>query len=170
MFSALTSLFGASLRAILTFRLSPEFARPVARIQRFCIQAFAIGAAVVVPVHMAAVAQDSSSNVWRNPSNSVHIRSEHCGDRICGVVVWASEKAKADARKGSQKPLVGSQLFRDFVEERPGVWRGQVFVPDIGRTFTGTIRVVDANRLEAKGCLLGNMGCRSQQWVRVTPP
>lgn len=168
MFSALSPLFGSSSRVILSSRLSPGFAS--ARMWQLCLQALMIVIAVVVPIHMPAMAQGSSSNVWRNPSNSVHIRAERCGDRMCGVVVWASEKAKADARKGSQKPLVGSPLFRDFVEERPGVWRGQVFVPDIGRTFTGTIRVVDANRLEAKGCLLGNLGCRSQQWVRVTPP
>jgi uncharacterized protein (DUF2147 family) len=47
------------------------------------------------------------------------------------------------------------------------VWRGRVFVPDIGRTFTGRVTVLDSNRLEANGCLVGRIGCRSQIWTRV---
>ena len=113
------------------------------------------------------VPTDPSLGTWRNPKNSVHIRAEHCGGRMCGTVVWANEKAKADARKGSSDPLVGAQLFRDFVQKKPGVWQGRVFVPDIGKTFTGSVKVVDENTLEAGGCLLGHFGCKSQIWTRV---
>lgn len=108
-----------------------------------------------------------SGAIWRNPANSVHIRAQTCDERMCGVVVWANEKAKADARRGGLEPLVGAPLFRDFSQQNPGVWRGRVFVPDIGRTFSGTIRVLGDGRLEAKGCLIGRMGCRSQIWTRV---
>lgn len=86
---------------------------------------------------------------------------------MCGVVVWTNDKVVADARKGSEDPLVGAQLFRDFVEEEPGIWRGRVFVPDIGQSFTGRVTVLDHNRLEARGCLVGRVGCRSQIWNRV---
>ncbi|AKH41836.1 hypothetical protein WYH_00782 [Croceibacterium atlanticum] len=167
MFSVLRLICGLASCAIKSPGPPTEHAIVGLRMNRMWLKVFAIAVVMAGSGHVAATAQESSFDVWRNPKNSVHIRAERCGDRMCGVVVWASEKAKADARKGSQNPLVGSQLFRDFVEERPGVWRGQVFVPDIGRTFTGTIRVVDANRLEAKGCLLGKLGCRSQQWYRV---
>lgn len=64
-------------------------------------------------------------------------------------------------------PLVGSTLFRDFRQERPEVWRGKVYVPDIGKTFSGTISVKDANHLEGKGCLVGRVGCKSQIWTRI---
>jgi uncharacterized protein (DUF2147 family) len=114
-----------------------------------------------------APAENISGAVWRNPANSVHIRAQPCGDKMCGVVVWANDKAKADARKGSRAPLVGAQLFHDFVREKKGTWRGSVFVPDIGRTFSGRITMLDSNRLEAKGCLVGRVGCRSQIWTRI---
>jgi len=114
-----------------------------------------------------APASNISGTIWRNPANSVHIRAEPCDNRMCGVVIWANDKAKADARKGSPDPLVGAQLFRDFEQEQPSVWRGRVFVPDIGRTFTGRVTVLDSNRLEANGCLVGRIGCRSQIWTRV---
>lgn len=115
----------------------------------------------------AAWAQHSSYGVWRNPQNSVHVRAQACGERMCGVVVWANDKAKADARRGGTDPLVGLTLFRDFKEEKEGRWRGKVFVPDIGRTYSGTITVLDSNRLEGKGCLAGGLLCKSQIWTKL---
>ncbi len=87
--------------------------------------------------------------------------------RMCGVVIWASEKAKADARRGGTDPLVGAELFRDFTQEAPGKWRGKVFVPDIGQTFSGTITMIDENTLKGEGCLLGHVLCKSQSWTRL---
>lgn len=110
---------------------------------------------------------DRSIGIWRNPQNSVHVRSDHCGTGMCGTVVWASEKAKADARRGGTHELVGLVLFKDFRPAAKGGWRGKVYVPDIGKTFSGTISVIDANTLRGTGCLVGRVGCRSQIWTRI---
>lgn len=115
----------------------------------------------------SALAADKSFGIWKNPSGSVHVRAEPCGERMCGVVVWANDKARADARRGGTAQLIGSPLFRDFQLEKPGVWRGRVFVPDIGKTFSGTITVIDDRTLKGEGCLLGRVGCRSQTWTRL---
>ncbi len=115
----------------------------------------------------AAATQDRSSGVWRNPGNSVHIRAHPCGKSMCGTVIWASDKAKADARRGGTETLIGAQLFSGFVPAGRRVWRGKVFVPDIGKTFSGTITVVDDHTLKGEGCLLGRIGCKSQVWTRV---
>lgn len=129
--------------------------------------AFALLASGVAPA-MAAPAS-RSFGTWSNPKGSVHVRAEPCGKNMCGVVVWANEKAKADALRGSGQPLVGQRLFRDFVPAGKNVWRGKVFVPDISKTFSGTISLLDENRAEGKGCLLGNIGCKSQIWTRINP-
>lgn len=129
-------------------------------------------AAVAVPLGLLAspaTAADKSFGTWKNPSGSVHVRAEPCGDRMCGVVVWANEKATADAKRGGTSPLVGTQLFRDFVLEKPGRWRGRVFVPDIAQTFSGTVTMIDDRTLKGEGCLLGRIGCKSQTWTRLTP-
>jgi hypothetical protein len=47
------------------------------------------------------------------------------------------------------------------------VWRGSVFVPDIGQTFSGTITTLDDRRMEGKGCLTGRIMCKSQIWTKV---
>lgn len=115
----------------------------------------------------AAANTDRSVGLWRNPKNSVHVRSHPCGASMCGTVVWANDKAKADAARGGTATLVGSQLFRNFTRDKNGNWRGKVFVPDINKTFSGTITVIDANTLTGSGCLIGRVGCKSQTWTRI---
>ncbi len=124
-------------------------------------------AAMAIVLAGPANAADRSFGLWKNPSGSVHVRAQPCGQRMCGVVVWANEKAQADARRGGTVRLVGSQLFKDFVQEKPGVWRGRVFVPDLGQTFSGTVTVIDDKTLKGQGCLLGRIGCKSQTWTRL---
>ena len=128
---------------------------------------FVLAAAVVSLLPAAASAADKSFGLWKNPSGSVHVRAEPCGDRMCGTVAWANDKAKADALRGGTDNLIGLQLFRGFVLEKPGVWRGKVYVPDIAKTFSGTVTVIDRNTLKGAGCLLGRFGCKSQLWTRI---
>ena len=115
-----------------------------------------------------AIAQEVGKDlVLRNPQNSVHVRIHPCGKTRCGTVVWANEKAKADSARGGTPNLVGTELFREFREVSPKVWKGKVFVPDVNRVFSGTGTVKDKDNIVARGCLIGNMGCKSQVWTRV---
>jgi uncharacterized protein (DUF2147 family) len=132
-------------------------------------------ALAVVAGAASASAQPAASGarafgVWRNPKNSVHVDIRPCGPQACGYVVWASEKAKADARKGGTANLVGLQLLRDMSLDKSGVWRGRVFVPDLNMTFSGAAEPVDINTLRARGCLIGSIGCKTQTWTRVEGP
>ena len=115
-----------------------------------------------------ALAQEVGKDlVLRNPQNSVHVRIHPCGNTRCGTVVWANAKAKADSARGGTPNLVGTELFREFREVSPKVWKGKVFVPDVNRVFSGTGTVKDKDNIVARGCLIGNMGCKSQVWTRV---
>lgn len=133
------------------------------------VQSVTVLLAVVgaLSVALPASAQDQFTyGVWRNPKNSVHVEIKPCGGgRACGVVVWANEDAKADARKGGTPNLVGLQLLRDFALQKSGSWKGRVFVPDLNMTLSGTADFPDATTMKAKGCLL--MFCKSQTWRRV---
>lgn len=128
----------------------------------------ALGALAMAPAALAADQAPKSLGVWTNPQRSVRVRPQQCGKAICARVVWANEKAQADARKGGTDNLVGAQLFSGFVPETEMVWRGKVYVPDLRKTFSGTVTLVTPQTLEAKGCLLGRIGCKSQIWTRVS--
>ena len=115
-----------------------------------------------------AIAQSVGQDlVLRNPQNSVHVRIHPCGTTRCGTVVWANAKAKADSARGGTPNLVGTELFREFREVSPKVWKGKVFVPDVNRVFSGTGTVKDKDTIVARGCLIGSIGCKSQVWTRV---
>jgi uncharacterized protein (DUF2147 family) len=112
-------------------------------------------------------AADAPAHVWANPSKSVHIRFDSCGENVCGTVVWASDKAIADTRKGGGGELVGTQIFRGLRQVKPNMWKGKVYVPDIRKTFGGTVTLAGDDRLIGKGCLIAGIGCKSQVWTRV---
>jgi uncharacterized protein (DUF2147 family) len=126
-----------------------------------------LAAIALATIGAPALAAPPPSGVWANPSNSVHVTFKRCGDAICGTVVWASEKAEADARRGGGDRLVGTMLFRDFVEEDPHSWSGEVYIPDIGQSLSGTITQIDARTLVGEGCVLAGFGCKSQTWKRL---
>jgi uncharacterized protein (DUF2147 family) len=131
---------------------------------RNLILALATLASLAVAGVAEAQVTPSLIGVWRNPKNSVHVDIRPCGEKLCGVVVWASDKAKQDSKEGGTPELVGTQLFRDFGMQGNGVYRGRVFIPDLGWTLGGTATQVDPNTLRARGCLVI---CKSQVWKRV---
>ena len=106
---------------------------------------------------------------WANPDASVVIEIAPCGEARCGIVKWASDKAKADARKGSAQ-LVGSQLLTDLKPGRDGAWHGRLFVPDQGiRAKTKLAATADGNEIRVSGCTLG-LFCKAQKWTRSDQP
>ena len=134
---------------------------------KFMFASTAVAAALFLGPAPALSQRPDQGNVFRNPSNSVHVRIHPCGKGRCGTVVWANDKAKKDSARGGTHHLVGTELFREFREISPKVWKGKVFVPDLNKIFSGTGTIKDQNTIVARGCLIGNFGCLSQTWTRV---
>ncbi|WP_277787945.1 DUF2147 domain-containing protein [Caulobacter segnis] len=138
---------------------------------RSIVTAFVAVAAILLG-GQSALAQPATSDafgVWRNPKDNVRVEIRPCGAAACGTVVWASPKAQAKARNAGTDSLVGTQVLKNLeLDERRGVWRGKVFVPELNRNFTGLAEPVDAGRLLAKGCVIGGLLCKSQVWTKVT--
>jgi uncharacterized protein (DUF2147 family) len=104
--------------------------------------------------------------VWHNPKNSVAVKTGACGDKLCGWVVRANDQAQADARDGGTPKLIGTALLREYRPSGRRKWSGQIYVPDMGRTFGSTITLVDSNTIDVKGCLIGGFLCKTQTWRR----
>ena len=123
----------------------------------------AIAALASPSVHAAP----AITGTWRNPAASVEVAMAPCGPRLCGTVVWASDRAKDDAANGGTDRLIGTQLFRGLQADGPGRWSGEVFVPDLGRTVAGTLELVSAQTLEVAGCVIPGIVCQTQTWTKV---
>lgn len=105
--------------------------------------------------------------MWINPHGSVAVRTGACRGGLCGWIVWASDAAKADARDAGIDPLIGTELLQDYRAAGDRHWAGTVFVPDLGRRFASTIEPVGAGALKVRGCVIGNVFCKSQIWRRI---
>ncbi len=128
----------------------------------------ALAAAFAVFAGQAVTAQGPGvEGVWSNPKGSVQVKTGTCGGKLCGVVVYASQKAQADAKKAGAQPLIGTTLLRGYRANGSAQWAGEVYVPDRKASYYSTIQLVDAQTLKVSGCVLGGLICKSQLWHRV---
>jgi len=109
----------------------------------------------------------SWEGMWRNTNNTVHLRTARCGRAMCGTVVWAIPKARADAKSGSGQDLIGRQLFQDFRPAEDGKWKGKVFLPDLNTSASATVTPTGRDTMLVSGCLLFGLACKTQHWWRI---
>lgn len=104
---------------------------------------------------------------WRNDDNSVAVRIDECGGKLCGIVTNANATAVADARGGGTDRLVGTPLLEGYRRDGPNHWSGTVFVPDLGHRFSSHITLIDRDHARIAGCLVGRFVCQSEVWQRL---
>lgn len=105
---------------------------------------------------------------WKSPGGNSIIEIAPCGSSECGTVVWASDKAKQDARKTTDQ-LVGMQLLTNLVQKAKG-WQGKLFIPDKNMRATAKIELVSPQQLKVSGCAAGKALCKSALWARADGP
>lgn len=122
--------------------------------------------AAAVPV--TASAQAALEGHWRNPKGSVVVRVASCGDAYCGVVIEASDKAKATARKGGTPTLIGTRILSGMKPTGNGTFKGQAFDPKRNIRAPATVRLLGPSTLVVRGCVLSGIICKEQRWTRVS--
>lgn len=125
-----------------------------------------IAALALVATAAPATAAAQVEGRWANPKRSVIIEVAPCSSGYCGTVVWATEKAKANARKGGTQNLIGTQLISGVKPAGNGTYKGRGFVPKQNIRAPATIRVAGPDTMVVKGCALG-IFCKEQRWTRV---
>src|SRR5687768_4003392 len=119
---------------------------------------------------LAAVPSSALASVegrWTNPKRSVVIEVGRCGAAWCGTVVWATPKAKANARKGGTENLIGTRILSGARPVGNGVYKGRAFVPRRNLRSSATIRQTGPNAMVVEGCALAGLLCKEQRWTRV---
>lgn len=125
------------------------------------------GLAAALALPGQAFAKAPLEGRWQNPKGNVVVRLAACGSAFCGIVVDASAKAKATARKGGTRDLVGTSILSDVRAQGDGTYKGHAFDPKRNIHAPATIRLQGGSTLLIKGCLLGGLVCKEQRWTRV---
>ena len=126
-----------------------------------------IATATALAVIVLQPGQLDPQGQWRNPQGSVIVSIAPCGDSFCGVVRWASDAAKADARRGGTDQLIGTEVLSEFSSKAPGRWRGRLFVPDLNKRPKAEMYLVGRDQLKVTVCGAIGLVCKSQIWQRV---
>ena len=126
------------------------------------LPALALLAAAPAP----AAAQSPIEGLWMNPKKSVVVRIAPCGPAWCGEVVKASAREEAKAAKYGVEELEGERMLTALKPSGANRWKGQVFVPKLGRKVGSTVTMPSRNQMKVSGCFAGII-CRTQVWSRV---
>jgi len=111
---------------------------------------------------------------WKTPAKNGVVRVSECGDAICGKIVDGDDiRANPDVKDLNNqdaslrsRPLKGLTLFYG-VKGGPTEWSGgSVYNPEDGKTYHGSIKLVDDDTLKLTGCVIAPF-CKSQIWTRI---
>lgn len=131
----------------------------------------ALPALLFVAANTAAPASAAQpiEGLWRNPIGSAIIRIGPCGKVLCGTVVWASARGRAEVAKNTRN-VVGTAVLTDLKRTEPNRWTGHLFIPDDNIHVSARLELVTYRGLRLTGCGLVGLICRTQIWTRVDEP
>ncbi|PHS28490.1 MAG: hypothetical protein COA84_01535 [Robiginitomaculum sp.] len=115
------------------------------------------------------------AGLWLTQSGTGHVKIADCGDGTpCGKLVWIEGPDAAAQRDNNNpdttlrdQPIVGLQLLWGFKERSSNWAKGKIYSPEKGKTYRSTIKLMDENTLQVKGCV--GPFCQAQTWTRVEP-
>ncbi|MEM7565837.1 MAG: DUF2147 domain-containing protein [Pseudomonadota bacterium] len=99
---------------------------------------------------------------WTTEGGLAQVRVAPCGAAFCGTIVWVKDPARKDA--GSGGPILGLTILTGLTETGAGEYRGRVYNPEDGRTYTGFM-TIEGDRAALKGCVVRPL-CKTQTWTR----
>jgi uncharacterized protein (DUF2147 family) len=133
-----------------------------------------LGLAAVTP----ASAGDPRGN-WLSENGRAKVAIVSCGGALCGNIVALKEpndpatgKPKTDSNNPDAakraRPMIGVQIVIDMKPDTTAdKWKGEVYNTEDGKTYSGSITLVNAATLNLQGCALGGLICKTQTWTRT---
>lgn len=133
------------------------------------MKAVTLGAlALAISGSFSAAWASDLSGVWLTETGNSRVRVARCGAGYCGTILSAPGRALDDRNADPTlrgRSIVGVRML-EASEPRGEGYAGKLYNPGDGRTYSGSVRLVDQNSLKVSGCVLGFL-CRDQTWKRV---
>lgn len=67
------------------------------------------------------------------------------------------------------RPMMGLQILALLPSQKPNVYDGEIYNPQDGNTYSGYVEMLGPDLIRLNGCVLYNIICQGQDWVRVIP-
>ena len=105
----------------------------------------------------AATAADPYGTYVR-PSTGGQVQFYDCGGKLCGKVVKVAAGGKAEN--------MGKLILDGAAKAGENAWKGNLLSLEDGKTYSGTLTVLNAKELKLEGCTLAVL-CKSETWQKV---
>lgn len=116
-----------------------------------------LGAALAFVFLASPALANDVTGIWLRDTGASKVKLSHCGDAICGNIVWLKQGADPKAK-------VGQRVFFDMKPSGPNTWAGHAFNPEDGKTYTGKM-TLSGTTLTTAGCVISVI-CKSATWTR----
>jgi uncharacterized protein (DUF2147 family) len=139
--------------------------------------AVAIVALAAVALAVPAFAAEPTGT-WITHGGKSRVRIARCGPALCGTLISLAEpndpatgrpradKNNPDASKRA-RPVIGLAIVLGMKPSgTPDRWTGQVYNPEDGKTYSGSLTMRGGDTLELEGCAFA-IFCKSQTWTRA---
>jgi len=127
-------------------------------------------AALAVP----AAAAEPITGRWVTAEKDAVVNIAKCGKALCGTIERflilpkggkdQRDVNNSDPAKRTRK-LIGTPVLTGLTAA-DALWKGQVYDPKSGKTYTSEVRRKDAATLEVKGCV--GFLCQTQVWKKAS--
>jgi len=132
-------------------------------------------AAFVLVMAAAGPALADPEGIWSMSNGKVTVKVDDCGGNLCAHIVGLKEpiskidgKPKVDRENPDpakrKRPLIGLSILIGMKPAGDNLWKGAIYNPDDGRTYSATVRYEGQN-MKVKGCV-GGVFCKTNTFVR----
>jgi uncharacterized protein (DUF2147 family) len=123
-----------------------------------------------LPASPAVAAEPQPTGEWLVANGLAHIRIEDCGAGVLwGAISWEKEPG-VDSNNPDPalrtRPTLGMPILLSMKPTRPGLWQGEVYNGENGKTYDSKISLSAPDVLRIEGCVLGFL-CGGEDWTRV---
>lgn len=67
------------------------------------------------------------------------------------------------------RPMLGLQILTLLPSSKPNIYDGEIYNPQDGNVYSGYVEMLGPDAIKLNGCVLYNIICQGQDWVRVIP-
>jgi uncharacterized protein (DUF2147 family) len=107
---------------------------------------------------------------WRVASGDANIRIDDCDGALWGIISWEKRPGGVDSNNPNpaerSRPTLGLHILLAMKPTKPGLWEGQVYNAENGKTYTSKLSLPSPDVLRIEGCVLGFL-CGGENWTRV---
>jgi uncharacterized protein (DUF2147 family) len=123
-----------------------------------------------LPADSAAAAEPQPTGEWRVANGLANIRIDDCDGVLWGVISWEKEPGGTDSNNPDpaqrNRPTLGLHILLSMKPTRPGLWQGEVYNAENGKTYDSKISLSSPDVLRIEGCILGFL-CGGENWTRI---